>query len=156
MQNLMIQMILMAERIRALAPFAAVLVLIMVVGWWGIFRKAGYRPWLSVISPINLGVLHRIAWRQLWEFPVFIVCAVGGGLLLYTFGLASRSPDIQARMVCMGIGAVLLAAALVLDLITHVRLARRFGKSGAFALGLVLLRPVFTVLLGFDGSRLGK
>ena len=150
----MVQLVLLQSRLQAIRPYAAACALLLVAGWWGIFRKAGIFPWLAVISPVNIGGIYRVAWGRLRQFAAFVLCAAGAFVLLYTFGLASRSPDIQARMICMGAGGVLLIAALALDLITHVRLARRFAKGGLFTLGLIFLRPVFCPILGFDKSRM--
>ena len=38
-------------------------------------------------------------------------------------------------------------------ILTYVGLANRFGKGGGFAVGLVLLSPIFVPILGFGGSQ---
>ena len=41
---------------------------------------------------------------------------------------------------------------IILAIQTQVKLARAFGKSGGFAVGLIFLPYVFQPILGFDGS----
>ena len=41
---------------------------------------------------------------------------------------------------------------IVLGIQTQVKLAKAFGKSGGFAVGLIFLPYVFQPILGFDGS----
>ena len=38
-------------------------------------------------------------------------------------------------------------------IITYVKLAKAFGKSGGFAVGLVFLTAIFQIILGFDNSE---
>ena len=44
---------------------------------------------------------------------------------------------------------------LIMLVIFARRLARTFGKSGWFALGLVLLNPIFIMILGFGKAEYG-
>lgn len=41
----------------------------------------------------------------------------------------------------------------VFGIITSVKLAKAFGKSTAFAVGLIFLGPIFQLILGFDSSE---
>ena len=41
---------------------------------------------------------------------------------------------------------------IVLGIQTCIKLAKAFGKSGGFAVGLIFLPSVFTMILGFDSS----
>lgn len=42
---------------------------------------------------------------------------------------------------------------IVISIITSVKLAKAFGKSTAFAVGLIFLGPIFQLILGFDSSE---
>ena len=42
---------------------------------------------------------------------------------------------------------------LIIAILTYVALAERFGKGGGFAVGLVLLGPIFFPILGFGGAQ---
>ena len=54
----------------------------------------------------------------------------------------------------VGIIVIILAVALfVLNCIWLVRLAKCYGRSGGFAVGLILLYPIFILILGFGSSE---
>lgn len=42
---------------------------------------------------------------------------------------------------------------VVIDIIVLVDLARSFGRGVGFAIGLILLAPIFVLILAFGGSR---
>ncbi|MBQ9530682.1 MAG: hypothetical protein IJR70_01275 [Eubacterium sp.] len=42
---------------------------------------------------------------------------------------------------------------IVYSIILDIRLARAFGKSGGFAVGLIFLGPIFELILAFDNSE---
>jgi len=42
---------------------------------------------------------------------------------------------------------------LIIAILTYVALAERFGKGGGFAVGLVLLGPIFFPILGFGSAQ---
>ena len=42
---------------------------------------------------------------------------------------------------------------LIYAIILDVRLAKAFGKSGGFAVGLIFLGPIFELILAFDSSE---
>lgn len=44
-------------------------------------------------------------------------------------------------------------ANIVVVIMTQIKLAKAFGKSTGFAVGLILLPPIFYVILGFDSSE---
>lgn len=44
-------------------------------------------------------------------------------------------------------------ANIVVVIMTQIKLAKAFGKSTGFAVGLILLSPIFYVILGFDSSE---
>ena len=44
-------------------------------------------------------------------------------------------------------------AALVLSIMQNVKLAKAFGKSTGFAIGLIFLNPIFLLILGFGDAK---
>ena len=42
---------------------------------------------------------------------------------------------------------------IIFGIILALRIAKAFGKSGGFALGLILLSPIFMAILGFSDSQ---
>ena len=120
------------EELAALGGLATVLSLIALAGaifsiivMWKIFKKAGKNGWEAIVPFYNSYVLFEITWGNGWYF-----------LLMFT-------------TIIPVIGYI---ACLVVVIITMVKLAKVFGKSGGFAAGLIFLSVIFMGILAFDKS----
>ena len=100
--------------------WAAVTVPAVILGWWGVFPKAGQPAWAALVPGYNIYVL-----------------VVGVARLSLLWFILVLVPGVQ-----------IIAAILV-----NVEVARRFGRTEAFGLGLALLGFVFYPTLGLDGSK---
>lgn len=119
-----------------------------IVCMWKVFEKAGEPGWKSLIPIYNIYIFYKIAWEAkyfLYLFLGIVVC-----YFLIIIGLGGNSGAAS------GIGGflmvVLWAAVFVMSIIAMVKLSKRFGKSGAFAIGLILLNFIFMAILAFDSS----
>lgn len=110
----------MADLTWYLMVWAAVTVPGMLLGWLGVFPKAGQPAWAALIPFYNIYVL--------------VVGVARLSILWYVLVLL---PVVQ-----------IIAAILV-----NVEVAKRFGKSEAFGLGLALLGFVFYPILGFGSDQ---
>lgn len=97
-----------------------------IIVMWKIFKKAGKPGWASLIPIYNIYVLFEITWGNGWIFLSM---------------LAAIIPVIGWIIV------------LVINIITYVKLSKSFGKSGAFAVGLIFLNIIFMAILAFDSSK---
>jgi len=107
--------------------FVLILVgLVVLVGMWKAFSKAGQPGWAAIIPIYNLVVLFRIAGQSGWLALTFLLnfIPVVGGL-----------------------------AWLGIVIWNHVNVSKRFGHGVGFALGLVFLSPIFWLILGFGSSK---
>ena len=118
------------------AYFAILLpiLLVVLIGMWRVYSKAGQPGWAVLIPFYNLYVFTQIIRRPGWW------------MLLY---FASLIPVV---------GSI---AVLVVSIMDYLRLAKVYGKSVGFGVGLVLLSPVFIPILGFgsasyDAARLDE
>ena len=119
-----------------------------IVCMWKVFEKAGEPGWKSLIPIYNIYIFYKIAWEAkyfLYLFLGIVVC-----YFLIIIGLGGNSGAAS------GIGGflmvVLWTAVIVMSIIAMVKLSKRFGKSGAFAIGLILLNTIFMAILAFDSS----
>ena len=96
-----------------------------IVCMWKVFQKAGKEGWKAIVPFLNVYTLFEITWGNGWLF-----------LLLFL-------------SVIPVIGSI---AVLVISIITYVKLAKAFGKSGGFAVGLIFLSVIFMGILAFDSS----
>jgi hypothetical protein len=111
------------------AAFAFVFIaigLVMLIGMWKVFTKAGQPGWAVLIPVYNFILLLRIAglaWY--WVFtPLIILIPILGAI-----------------------------AYLVWVVWVHHRISTRFGQGVGFTIGLTLLGPIFWLILGFGSSK---
>jgi len=45
---------------------------------------------------------------------------------------------------------------IVIQIMLYLNLAKKFGKSTGFAIGLILLNPIFLLLLAFGNAEYNK
>jgi hypothetical protein len=104
----------------------AIVGLVVVVGMWKTFEKAGQPGWAAIIPFYNLVVMFRIGGQSGW------------------FALSYLLNFIPV------IGSLAFLGILVWNL---VNISKRFGQGVGFALGLAFLAPIFWLILGFGSSK---
>lgn len=110
----------------AFAMFFIVVALVVIVGMWKTFSKAGQPGWAAIVPFYNLVVLFRIGGQSGW--------------LALTW-LLNFIPFI---------GGIAFLGILIWN---HINVSKRFGHGVGFALGLVFLAPIFWLILGFGSSK---
>lgn len=105
------------------AAIGSVIGILTIVAMWRIFTKAGKPGWAAIIPVYNMVVLFQIVGLNPWL------------LLLYLIPFVN------------------FIAALVLTIMLCIRLAKAFGKSSGFAVGLIFLNTIFILILGFGDSK---
>lgn len=110
---------------------ALILVIIVLVvffaSWWRLFEKVGLAGWKALIPFYNTWLLAQIAGRPGW------------------MGLAMS--------LAAGVPVWGMWVALIFQVMIYVDLAKAFGKTTGFAVGLVLLAIVFFPILAFGDSE---
>jgi hypothetical protein len=110
------------------AAFLALMIPIIIVAilgiiaMWKIFTKCGEAGWKSIIPIYNMVILLKIVGINPLWILIMVIPIVGG------------------------IGSLLLT------IVANIRLAKGFGKSEGFAVGLILLSFIFDLILAFDKS----
>lgn len=102
---------------------AAVIGILSIVAMWKIFTKAGKPGWAAIIPIYNIIVLFQIVGLTPWL------------LLLYFIPIVN------------------VIAAIVLMIMVSIRLAKAFGKSSGFTVGLIFLNTIFILILGLGDSK---
>lgn len=100
--------------------------IILLIATWKVYKKAGKPGWTSIVPFYKDYVLAEITWGNGWFFLISLT-----GLI----------PVIGVFVV------------LGFFIISNIKLAKAFGKSDEFAVGLIFLNPVFLAILGFDKSK---
>ena len=102
------------------------LIVFSIIVMWKLFEKAGKPGWAAIVPFYNLYVFFEITWGNGWLFLLILLAII---------------PIAGSIAVC------------VIMIITMVKLAKVFGKSGGFAVGLVFLSLIFEAILAFGDSK---
>lgn len=108
--------------------------ILVIIANWKLFKKMGLEGWKSLIPFVkDFLQMEKTGVDQRW-------------LLILVFG--------YIVLVIPILGWIAYAVAAVYFYILYsVSLARSFGKSDGFAVGLILLNPVFICILAFGDSK---
>lgn len=97
--------------------------ILSIVAMWKVFKKAGRPGWAAIIPVYNTVTLFKVSGLNPWLILLFIVPFVN------------------------------FIAIPVLMILQSVKLAKAFGKSGAFAVGLIFLNVIFMPILAFSDAE---
>ena len=117
-----------------------VIAVLTIIAMWKIFTKAGEAGWKSIIPVYNVYILFKIAWETKM-FWIFLIVSFCGGFL------SGLIPAIAGFL-----SVALAIFELVMVIILNVKLAKAYGHGAGFAVGLILLNTIFTLILGFGSS----
>lgn len=124
--------------------FAFVWWILQIIANWIIFTKAGEAGWKSLIPIYGDYVSYKIAWQTSYFWLNFIL-----GILLSYVSNANLNESMFLSLI-----VILLKIALtVINIMYCVKLARAFGRGIGFAIGLILLQPIFLLILGFGSDQ---
>ena len=118
--------------------------ILQIIANWNIFTKAGETGWKSLIPIYGDYVSYKIAWQTSYFWLNFIL-----GILLSYVSNANLNESMFLSLI-----VILLKIALtVINIMYCVKLARAFGRGIGFAIGLILLQPIFLLILGFSSDQ---
>jgi len=125
--------------------FSFIWYVLLVLGLYQTFEKAGEQGWKAIIPIYNLYICFQIACKPSY-FLVWAVLGLMAGLCSWLSGFA--------LLFWLGAFSWILSilSMLVLAYMWY-NLALSFGYDFLFALGLIFLNPIFIMILGFGASR---
>lgn len=116
---------------------------LQVIGYWKMFKKFGEPGWKSIIPLYNYYIECKYCWNTKW-FWIIIGIAVLSGIIA-GFGEEGSTVEFLAN----GVGAV----ASIITLIETYKVSKSFGHGIGYFLGLIFLRAIFTIIIGFGKSQ---
>lgn len=105
---------------------AFAVLIVELIGLWKTFTKAGEAGWKCLIPIYNLVILFKISGISPWLVLCYLLTAI----------------PVVGSFVALGLQVYL-----------SINLSKAFGRSGAFAVGLFFLQPIFICILGFGNSE---
>ncbi len=128
----------------------AILVL-TVIAWWKLFKKAGQPGIFSLIPILNTWTLFKIS-----GIPPILSILGWVGSLLSAYGAGLTASSSNNTVALGGVIAMIAMFAIIISAIAsfvlNFKLAKRFGKGFAFGLGLLFFNTIFIMILAFDSS----
>ena len=126
--------------------------ILQIIANWRVFTKAGESGWKSIIPVYSDYITFKISWTK--GKTVFWIWLVGNILMSYGYA-AQETAETAGTAVGSVTGALFLIgtiAALVTTVMLALKKSQAFGHGVGFALGLLFLSPIFTMILGFGAS----
>ena len=125
------------------AALAVIAVILLVIGRWRLFRKAGKPGWHSIIPILSMYQEYAISWKG-WVGLLSLLCGAGMSASYMLLGQTNAS-----ALLMLALGLV----TFVLHVIESFRLAKAFGKGGGTGILLVLLRNISRFFLGVGKAK---
>jgi hypothetical protein len=116
-------------------------IIVVVVGNWRVYEKAGQPGWACIIPIYSTLVLLKIVGKPWWWLFLMILPVFGA------FSIVIVGPSIG--MILLFISYI----SLVWIIWTLNMLSKSFGKSEGFTVGLVLLGCIFIPILGYGDAK---
>ena len=124
--------------------FALVWWILQIIANWNIFTKAGDAGWKSLIPIYGDYVSYKIAWQTSYFWLSFILGIVASYV---------SSANLNESIFLTVIATLLRIVIAVINIMYCIKLSRAFGHGIGFAIGLILLQPIFLLILGFGSDQ---
>ena len=131
---------------------------------WRIMRKVHRPGWFIFIPYAPIIVLYGRCWRlgAFWRYLIANVAVAVSTMVLVPY-MVTGSPEMfrGAGNITVLAALLILLASYIIVLVNfirlNVRIARAFGKSAGFAVGLLFLPGIFYLILGLSKAEyIGK
>ena len=125
-----------------------------------VFMKAGQPWWKAIIPVYNEWTESRVVAKAHPVLCVFYVALITFGNVYMIVAMFPQywvfyyetSMSLTGAFLWMFFMSAWYVPLLILYIFVMIRLAKSFGQSGGFAVGLILLYPVFIAILAFNSS----
>ncbi len=117
--------------------------LVTFIANWKIFVKAGESGWKALIPIYNTCITFKIAWKIRYFFPYILTVLAMNLLPFFATSLSVLLFGTLGLYLCF----------IIFQILFCYKLARAFDRSLFFAIGLIVLGPVFMLILAFDSSE---
>ena len=114
-----------------------------IIGGCKVFVKAGEAGWKALIPFYNGYVELKFTWKT-WVFWVIVALSLVSGYLG-----TIEDPSTLVAIISIIVGIALI----VFEWMACDKLAKAFGRGVGFTIGLVFLKPIFTIILGFGPAQ---
>lgn len=115
---------------------------------WFIFKRAGEKGWKGLIPFYSDYIYYKIG----WDGRIYLALLVGQIASTVIGGICGLINAAFGMVVSLMLNVVVLSAGAVAKMVLQFKIARAFGRSDFFAVGLYFLGAVFSAVLAFGDS----
>ena len=143
-----------------------ILCILSVVGLYNIFEKAGIEGWKALIPFYNLWNEVKLVnrpvgffWGIVIPYLILFLVIFIWGVFGFLEGAIGINDNIMGAILPFVIGLVIvfgIFSSIVMSIILKNDIAKSFGKSKWFTVGVIFLPFIFYPILGFDKSEYKK
>ena len=130
-------MTVLQEHALLIAIVAIANCVVELVGKWQVYKKAGKPSWACLIPLYSEYISYEAVWGNGWLF-----------LIAEVLGLISNY--FRTNSV---VGVACFVGLLIVDVMHCGKIAKAFGKTAWYAVGLLIAQPIFMCILGFGDAR---
>lgn len=145
-----------------IAIISLIFFVLMVIGNWKIFKKAGEPGWKSIIPIYNVYIMFKIVNMKSWFWWLLCLSIIGSIIAVvnnsasfyYMSGAEFQTVDIAT------IPTVVLVTMIIESIITiwasivySYRTSKVFGHGIGYTIGLIFLPSIFWLILAFGSSK---
>ncbi len=118
---------------------------LMMIGLYKMFTKAGEAGWKAIVPLYNFYILFKISWKTSM-FWLLMVLSIATGVF-YSLSITTLNVAFMYLAWLMGIIAAIMKAVLAYNI------SLAYGHGLGYFLGLYLFDSIFIMILGFGSSR---
>ncbi len=126
---------ILGKIIMGIAVVGVIMVVILIIAQWKMFKKAGQPGWLVLIPFYGQYKMYDICWNKKIYWVVLILSIIFNTL---------------DSVLLVSLCSIL---SIVIYVIFSINLSRAFGFSDAFALGLIFLPVIFYLIAAFSKNE---
>ncbi|MBR3135333.1 hypothetical protein IKG54_02070 [Candidatus Saccharibacteria bacterium] len=146
----------------AFAIIAVVWFILLIIGWWKMFEKAGEKGWKAIIPIYNYCIAYKIAGMSPW-WPVSVICAA---IVVSVFFPTTTTQINNANFSSIQmttpnvIGIILYAvvsiAAIVISIVWCFKVSKAFKRGIGTAILFIFFQNIMAMVIGFGSAKYDK
>ena len=144
-----------------IAIFGLIWYILMIIGWWKMFEKAGEKGWKAIIPIYNYYIAYKIAGMFPW-WPVLIMLAAA--ILSIAFPTTTEQLNAGNTDIAMTgtnpLGVALYAIvgifAVVIEIVWCFKISKAFKRGIGTAVLFIFFQNIMAMVIGFGSAKYDK
>ncbi|MBR0403236.1 hypothetical protein IJI55_01660 [Candidatus Saccharibacteria bacterium] len=135
--------------------------IMLIIGWWKMFEKAGEKGWKALIPIYDYYIAYKIAGMFPWWPVLYFLAGVILGVAFPNLTTQLNSGNVNIEMTGTNpLGLVLYCVvaifAIVISIIWSFKISKAFKRGVGTAILMVFFPNIMTMVLGFGKAKYDK